>query len=93
MFADYCHIVDDAWWYYYHHKNYSLWQERADQLMSAMRKRMAAQQQRVFQQAAAPVPELLTLVDNIWDDVADLARSPDFDLDLPGHYQDFVVDV
>jgi len=92
MFADYCHIVDDAWWYYYHHKNYALWQERADQLMSAMRKRMAAQQQRVFQQAAAPVPELLTLVDNIWD-VADLARSPDFDLDLPGHYEDFVLAV
>ena len=45
MFEDiaYCHIIHDAWWYYYHHKNYVLWQERADQLMVAMRKRIAAQ--------------------------------------------------
>lgn len=45
MFEDisYCHIIHDAWWYYYHHKNYALWQERADQLMLAMRKRIAAQ--------------------------------------------------
>ncbi len=44
MFWDYCHFVDDAWWHYYHNENYAVWQQGADRLVAAMRKRMAAGQ-------------------------------------------------
>ena len=65
MFEDRCHIIDDAWWYYYHHKNYDLWQERADQLLAAMRKRMAAQKKG---DEATALQEQLTFVNDVWDD-------------------------
>ena len=88
MFEDiaYCHIIHDAWWSYYHHKNYVLWQERADQLMLAMRKRIAAQNkcdldpQRQRDWLAA-LEEQLTFVRDVWDDDFVLDWDDDLMLD------------
>lgn len=65
MFEEHCHILHDAWWYYFHPQNYDLWQERADQLYAAMRKRVAAQKQR---DEAAARPQLPTFVRDVFDD-------------------------